>query len=409
MKLTQEGYSPRVLRLGVEQAGKTSFAQASADLRELADIRISPTHLQRLCERIGGEWTHARDADVEAFRNDRLAALPAEPPGAAAVMLDGGRVQTRAEEAGRGVHEPAWSETKVACCLSLSSRESAVDPQPEPPRKLLEPTEVARLAAQMGAAGPTGRPSPRRATGAGNRKSRSKRRPARKRRRPVKLVRTVVASMASSEEFGWQVAAEVHRRRLSEAPRKACICDGQHWNWTIFALHLLPWGFIGILDIIHLVTRLYGAAQAAASQPEQAWRLYQQWLSWSWSGQVGELLRGLKQQAERLGEAPAGAREDDPRRVLAEAIGYVRNNRDKMDYPQYRRLGLPISSAPVESVIKQVNQRVKGSEKFWLRGGLEAVLQVRAARLSEDGRSDLYWKRPRPRGRAAGSSRLGRR
>ncbi len=80
-----------------------------------------------------------------------------------------------------------------------------------------------------------------------------------------------------------------------------------------------------------------------------------------------------------------------------------------MDYPTYRRQGLPITSAPVESLIKQVNRRVKGSEKFWLRGGVEGVLQVRAAYLSEDGRADRHWARPRPRGRAVGSGRLGRR
>jgi hypothetical protein len=395
-----------VLRLAVEQAGKASFAQASADLRDLADIRIGATHLQRLCERVGREWAGDRDADVEAFRNQQLAAVPAGPPAVAAVMLDGGRAQTRAEEAGRGVHEAAWSETKVACCLSLSSQEKAVDPQPQPPGGLLEPTEVARLAAEMKARGPA-RQGPA-GNAAGKPKAKKGRR-ARQRWQPRKLVRTVVASMVTSEAFGWQVAAEVHRRRLGEAQRKACVCDGQKWNWTIFALHLLPWGFVGILDIIHLAVHLFAAAQAAASETAKAWRLYQRWLTWAWGGQVSQLLRGLKEQAARLGEAPAGAKEDEPRRVLAEVVGYVRNNRDKMDYPEYRRQGLPISSAPVESVIKQVNQRVKGSEKFWLRGGLEAVLQVRAARLSEDGRADRYWKRPRPRGRAAGTGRLGRR
>ena len=62
----------------------------------------------------------------------------------------------------------------------------------------------------------------------------------------------------------------------------------------------------------------------------------------------------------------------------------------------------------MESTIKQVNRRVKGSEKFWLAGGGEAVLQVRAAYLSEDGRAERYWAEPRPRGRAVGGSRLGR-
>ena len=95
-------------------------------------------------------------------------------------------------------------------------------------------------------------------------------------------------------------------------------------------------------------------------------------------------------------------------RRLAEAVTYVGNNRGRMKYPEYRRLGLPISSAPVGGPIKQLNRRVKGSEKFWLKGGAEAVLQVRAAYLSEDDGAERYWGRPRPYARAVGNGRLGR-
>lgn len=91
---------------------------------------------------------------------------------------------------------------------------------------------------------------------------------------------------------------------------------------------------------------------------------------------------------------------------MSDALGYVENNRSRMDYPRYRQLGLPISSAPVESVIKQVNRRLKGTEKFWLEGGAEAMLQVRAAYLSEDGRAERYWSRPRARVPAVGAGRL---
>jgi transposase len=56
LKLGTEGYSPAVLEKGVRQASKTSsFVEASEDMRELAEIEISPTHLQRLSERIGEE------------------------------------------------------------------------------------------------------------------------------------------------------------------------------------------------------------------------------------------------------------------------------------------------------------------------------------------------------------------
>ena len=91
---------------------------------------------------------------------------------------------------------------------------------------------------------------------------------------------------------------------------------------------------------------------------------------------------------------------------MRETLGYLQNNRTRMDYPRYRRLGLPTSSAPVESTIKQINRRLKGTEKFWLNGGAEAILQLRAAYLSEDARARTYWSRPRPYARAAGTSRL---
>ena len=403
--LTQEGYSPAVLRLVIRQGAKVAFAEASDDLTTLADIAISPMQVRRLCERVGGEWADARDQQVQAFHERRLEATVAAAPAVAAVMLDGGRVQTRASEAGPGVSQPRWQETKVACCLSLQSPERAVDPQPQPPAKLLEPVAVARLAAALKARRSAGTPpAPRRA----DRPRRRRRRRGRRRKGARKLVRTVVASLTNSDAFGYQMAAEVQRRRLGEARRKGCVCDGQKWNWSLFAMHLLPWGFVGILDFIHLVSYLYAAAAAsAAALGQAAWALYERWLCWAWAGQVRPLLAALRQAAKRLGPPPKGAKEDDPRAVVAEAVSYVTNNQDKMNYPEYRRLGLPISSAAVESVIKQLNRRVKGSEKFWTAEGVEAVLQLRAAYLSEDGRAEVYAARRRPRGRGVGAHRLG--
>lgn len=385
----------------MRQASKAaSFKDASDDLKALAEVTISPTHLQRLSERVGKEWEQARDREVEAFRENKLVCAYAAAPKAAAVMLDGGRLQTRAPESGRGVRDAKWRETKVACCLSLSSSEQREDPQPEPPSKFLDGTQVARLAAEVKR---RSRPALGRTPEAP-----AKKRAKKKRRRPPskKRVRTVVASMADSETFGWQMAAEVKRRGLDRARRKACVCDGQQYNWTLFEMHLLPWGFIGILDFVHLLAYLYDAAHAAKKDRKRAWKQYEQWLRWAWAGQIQPLLTSLRQQARQLGEPPPDAADTDPRQIVKDALRYVRNNRTRMDYPRYRRFGLPTSSAPVESTIKQINRRVKGSEKFWLDDGAEAMLQLRAAYLSEDGRADIYWSRPRPYARAAGTGRL---
>ena len=66
-----------------------------------------------------------------------------------------------------------------------------------------------------------------------------------------------------------------------------------------------------------------------------------------------------------------------------------------MHYDEYRRLGLPITSSHVESTIKQVNRRVKGTEKFWDQGA-EPLLQLVADHLSETRPLAIFW-RQRPR------------
>ena len=75
----------------------------------------------------------------------------------------------------------------------------------------------------------------------------------------------------------------------------------------------------------------------------------------------------------------------DGRSIVARAVTYLSNNESRMNYPKYRRAGLPVTSAMVESLIKEFNYRVKGTEKSWNRlRGCEAILQVRNAVLCDD-------------------------
>jgi hypothetical protein len=64
-----------------------------------------------------------------------------------------------------------------------------------------------------------------------------------------------------------------------------------------------------------------------------------------------------------------------------------------MNYPEYRQQGLPITSSLMESAIKQLNSRIKGSEKFWNKNTAEAVLQLRADSLSDSRPLDKFWPR----------------
>lgn len=79
--------------------------------------------------------------------------------------------------------------------------------------------------------------------------------------------------------------------------------------------------------------------------------------------------------------------EDDPRSIVQKTVTYLENNQARMDYPAYRRQGLPVSTSMIESLIKEINYRVKGTEKFWNRPrGAEQVLQICAAALCDDDR-----------------------
>ncbi len=79
--------------------------------------------------------------------------------------------------------------------------------------------------------------------------------------------------------------------------------------------------------------------------------------------------------------------------MVARALTYLQNNKDRMRYAEYRRLGLPITSSYVESTVKQVNYRVKGTEKFWNEAGAEAVLQLRGDYLSDGDIITNFWQR----------------
>src|SRR5262249_11275480 len=175
----------------------------------------------------------------QAFQGKRLRGAYQAAPQVAAVMLDGGRLQTRADQASPGVTDPQWREFKAANLETLQSAERTEEPQPQPPGRYRDPARLARLAPQLKAA----RGAATARTGKAPRRRRRQRLP-----RPRKVVRTVVATLQDSEAFGWQVAAEVHRRGLHKAKRKACVCDREKDKWSILPMHMGLVGFVPLLE-----------------------------------------------------------------------------------------------------------------------------------------------------------------
>jgi hypothetical protein len=368
-------------------------------LEMLARRSVSAKHVQRLTERVGEERRRERDEEVERFRAGGLVPRRVEPPRVVAVHVDGGKLQLREDDGAPGVRTPRWGDTKVAALVSYTAPEMAQDPHPEPPAAFLDPPHVRRLCAEVErvrnapVALPPSAPAPAQEDDAVECP------------RPRPLVKTAVATRRDTEAFGWMVAAEAKRRGFYEAARGAVVGDGGNWIEPLGAAHF-P-GFTQVLDFLHLLVHLYAAATVAfAKDTAKAWSLYEKMLRAAWAGRVGDVVIALEGALAGLGRSRKSDVHGHPRRVVARVVEYVRSNAPRMDYPRYRREGLPSSSALVESLIKQFNHRVKGSEKFWVDARAEAVLQVRAAYLSDDDRRKSIYDRRAGWARAAGSGRL---
>jgi hypothetical protein len=366
-----------------------SFADAAFALK-LASVPISARHVQRIALEIGTEMTDQRDEKVVQRRRRELPVRVAATPEVVAVEVDGGRLRTREAGAGPGVHGKQNKEDKVACLVSLHSEVHAHDPQPAPPESFLEPRRVQRLVQAM--KGQAGEKPPEEAAQEEKATPQGIEGPEEGPTTPKCHVRTAVASMADSHAFGPMVAAEAQERGFYQAKRKAFLADGAAYNWSIQKGYF-P-GFEPITDMLHVLCYVYLAAWAVGCGDAQRWSIYVGWLRSCWQGRVKEVIEALQGWQGRLGKPPEGAELDgkDPRKLVAEALSYLGNNQARMDYPRYRKEGLPITSSLVESLVGEFNARVKGRDKYWdITEGAEAILQLRAAVLSQDDRLERFF------------------
>jgi hypothetical protein len=389
-----------VLHKIIGTAGQVkSYELAARVVALVGDIPISGRHINRLTEEIGTELQQQRDRATDDYVHHRRSPPQQPVPAVAVIALDGGRIQTRASGQGVGVHEQQWKEDKVACLLAMEGPTFTDDPHPQPPRCFLDAPRVDELVrdiqahpgprqenelpllAELGLGRPTATPEPSAAATSAAEPNRDW--PPQR----SKEGRTCVATLRDSAAFGKMVAAEAYRQNFSAAQRGALLGDGSAWIWTLhekWFSRLTP-----IADFVHPLTYLYVTATVLTSSVVERWQWYVAWMTACWQGRVRAVIEELEQRLAALGPYPGPGEppSTDLREVLRKTLTYLGHNESRMRYAEYRCAGLPVTSSMVESLIKEMNYRVKGTEKFWDNPeGAEAILQVRAALLSDDER-----------------------
>jgi hypothetical protein len=386
----------------------TSFAQGSAALEALGRLSVATKQVERITEGIGHERVEQRDEAVQAFLRlplmDRCKSPVANPPpesNVATVMMDGGRLQILdrsnrdpdlSESADDDTHERNghWREDKIGLLMTMTSKVSEDDPCPKIPENFIDVTRIFKLAREIkGHVGGTQHESTEPLESETESITDADQNTDAETTTPKPRVRTMIATRKPAPRFGEILAWAAWARGFTAAVRKAFVADGASANWTIQKQWFSD--YVAILDFIHALSYVFAAAMTGRGF-RVGWEAYTAWIQQAWSGRVEEVIAALEVRQSELGIPGEADGETSPRCVVAEALTYLRNNKDRMRYDEYRKAGLPMTSSHMESTVKMFNRRVKGTEKFWSEEGAEAILQLRADHLSETEPLNTFWQ-----------------
>jgi hypothetical protein len=282
-----------------------------------------------------------------------------------------------------------WREDKIGLLLTMASQPAAEDPCPLIPKTFLHPVRISKLVRELKKRAPPHEEAAKEADEpqAGDealRHNEARWQP------PAVQTKQVVASRQCWADFGPVVATAAWALGFFAAARRAFVADGAENNWTLH--RQLFSSFVPVLDFIHGLSYVFAAAMAGRHFLE-GWRVYERWIQWVWSGEVKQVLAELTVRQAEVGTPTKDESAGSAAAVVARALTYLQNNQERMRYAEYRRQGLPITSCYVESAVKQINYRVKGTEKFWNEAGAEELLQLRADYLSDSDLMAAYWQR----------------
>ena len=205
--------------------------------------------------------------------------------------------------------------------------------------------------------------------------------------RPIPRHKRVAAEMTQvidGEECNGRVSLfgklseEVHERNPGEKKTVVAVMDGEKALWEVLRF-FLP-SAVGVLDIFHVLERLWNAAHVFHAEGSTAAEEFVNGrLRMLLEGKVGRVIGGLRQMLKK--RSLSGSK----RRALNTVIGYFENNREHMQYDKYLAAGYPIGSGVAEGACRHlVKDRMEQTGMRWTVKGAQSLLNLRALYLNGD-------------------------
>jgi Uncharacterised protein family (UPF0236) len=161
---------------------------------------------------------------------------------------------------------------------------------------------------------------------------------------------------------------------IPEASVRLCVvADGAKWIWTQVKA-LFP-SAVQLLDDYHCSEHLHKVASLQFDHhPEQATEWMEATLARLFCGEVDEVIGGL--QGMKASDAQAAEE-------IRKLIGYLTNNRGRVDYGFARKGGYPLGSGGIESAHKFISHvRLKRSGAWWYVEKANHMLALRCAKYN---------------------------
>ncbi|MGA2118083.1 MAG: ISKra4 family transposase, partial [Bryobacteraceae bacterium] len=328
LRLEMFSLTPGVLRMTGTTAALGSFEESSALLHELAGVEVSVSQVERAAEALGAEIAADECSCVERM---------GEVAPTMYLGMDGTGVPMRKSEvAGRaGKQSDGSAKTREAKLVTMWTAESR-DEEGKPVR---DPGSITYSAAIESAAS--------------------------------------LDTCPERSEFAERVLREATRRGFTHASRCVVLGDGSAWIWNT-AKELFPQA-IQILDRFHAKEHLSKVGKTIYGDSEQGKKWIQRRYEELDEGRMKSLRKALHRHAPKYEEA-------------LECADYIRNNRDRMRYPEFHQQGLCTATGVVEAGCKVVvGTRLKRAGMHWTVGGANAIIALRCSKLS--GRYEDFWER----------------
>jgi len=180
-----------------------------------------------------------------------------------------------------------------------------------------------------------------------------------------------VATIGNHKEFEGKMSMILDDAYKKWKDRMVFINDGARWQWNWIESEYPE--AIQILDFFHGMENIGKYVSACIPKLKRS----------EYMKIIGETLKrdGIAEVLEMLDKIPRKSKIKEAK--YQTLLTYVNNNKKRMDYPKYLKLGLLIGSGAIESAHRTVLQkRLKQAGQRWSKEGLKNIISLRVLNMS---------------------------